>query len=229
MSQTRVLVVDDDPAIARALRINLTAQGYHVTLAVDGTAALRAAADRRPDVVVLDLGLPDLDGADVIAGIRGWSPVPIIVLSARTDSGEKVAALDAGADDYVTKPFGMDELLARLRAAVRRGAAGPAAATDPVLRLGELTVDLQAKRVRRGDEPVHLTPTEWGILEMLAEHRGRLVGQRELLRRVWGPQYEGNAHYLRVYLAQLRRKLEPDPAHPRYLLTEAGMGYRLEA
>jgi two-component system KDP operon response regulator KdpE len=225
--QTRVLVVDDDPAIARALRINLTAQGYHVTLAGDGAAALRAAADRHPDVVVLDLGLPDLDGADVIAGIRGWSPVPIIVLSARTDSGEKVAALDAGADDYVTKPFGMDELLARLRAAVRR--AGAATLTgEPVLQLGELTVDLQAKRVRRGDAEVHLTPTEWGILEMLAGHRGTLVGQRELLRQVWGPQYEERTNYLRVYLAQLRRKLEPDPAHPRYLITEAGMGYRLD-
>ncbi|MCF7548016.1 response regulator [Pseudonocardia sp. WMMC193] len=223
---TRVLVVDDDPAIARALRINLTAQGYDVVSAADGASALRAAADRHPDVVVLDLGLPDLDGADVIAGIRGWSPVPILVLSARTDSGEKVAALDAGADDYVTKPFGMDELLARLRAAVRRGAA--AAAAEPVLTLGDLTVDLQAKRVRRGSETVHLTPTEWGILEMLAEHRGKLVGQRELLRRVWGPQYEDNRHYLRVYLAQLRRKLEPDPTHPRFLRTEAGMGYRLD-
>lgn len=225
--QTRVLVVDDDPAIARALRINLTAQGYHVTLAGDGATALRAAADRHPDVVVLDLGLPDLDGADVIAGIRGWSRVPIIVLSARTDSGEKVAALDAGADDYVTKPFGMDELLARLRAAVRRaGAAAPTG--EPVLRLGELTVDLQAKRVHRGDAEVHLTPTEWGILEMLAGHRGKLVGQRELLRQVWGPHYEERTNYLRVYLAQLRRKLEPDPAHPRYLITEAGMGYRLD-
>jgi two-component system KDP operon response regulator KdpE len=225
--QTRVLVVDDDPAIARALRINLTAQGYHVTLAGDGRSALRAAADRHPDVVVLDLGLPDLDGAEVIAGIRGWSPVPIIVLSARTDSGEKVAALDAGADDYVTKPFGMDELLARLRAAVRRaGAAAPIG--EPVLQLGEMTVDLQAKRVHRGGAEVHLTPTEWGILEMLAGHRGTLVGQRELLRQVWGPQYEERTNYLRVYLAQLRRKLEPDPAHPRYLITEAGMGYRLD-
>jgi two-component system KDP operon response regulator KdpE len=225
--QTRVLVVDDDPAIARALRINLAAQGYHVTLAGDGAAALRAAADRHPDVVVLDLGLPDLDGADVIAGIRGWSPVPIIVLSARTDSGEKVAALDAGADDYVTKPFGMDELLARLRVAVRRaGAAAPTG--EPVLQLGELSVDLQARRVRRGDAEVHLTPTEWGIVEMLAGHRGKLVGQRELLRQVWGPQYEERTNYLRVYLAQLRRKLEPDPAHPRYLITEAGMGYRLD-
>jgi two-component system, OmpR family, KDP operon response regulator KdpE len=226
VSQTRVLVVDDDPAIARALRINLVAQGYDVVVAADGAGALRAAAERAPDVVVLDLGLPDLDGAEVIAGIRGWSPVPILVLSARTGSGEKVAALDAGADDYVTKPFGMDELLARLRAAVRRGASAPPA--EPVLRLGELTVDLQAKRVLRGAEPVHLTPTEWGILEMLAGHRGKLVGQRELLRQVWGPQYEGNTHYLRVYVAQLRRKLEPDPAHPRYLHTEPGMGYRLD-
>ena len=220
--------MDDDVAIARALRINLTVQGYLVTLAADGATALRAAAEWHPDVVVLDLGLPDLDGAEVIAGIRGWSPVPILVLSARTDSGEKVAALDAGADDYVTKPFGMDELLARLRAAVRR-AAGTAVPGDPVVRLGELTVDLAAKRVLRGTESVHLTPTEWGILETLAEHRGVLVGQRELLRRVWGPQYEDNTNYLRVYVAQLRRKLEPDPARPRYLITEPGMGYRLDA
>ncbi|GAA1849057.1 response regulator [Pseudonocardia ailaonensis] len=222
-----VLVVDDDPQIARALRINLAAHGHQVTLAADGATALRAAADRAPDVVVLDLGLPDLDGTDVIAGIRGWSAVPIVVLSARADPAEKVAVLDAGADDYVTKPFGMAELLARLRAAARRAATVPGPG-EPVVEIGELTVDLAAKRVRRGDDEVHLTPTEWGIVEMLVAHRGKLVGQRELLRHVWGPQYEDRANYLRVYLAQLRRKLERDPAHPRHLITEPGMGYRLD-
>jgi two-component system KDP operon response regulator KdpE len=223
----RVLVVDDDPQIVRALRINLTAHGYHVVVAGDGASALRAAADRRPDVVVLDLGLPDLDGTDVIAGIRGWTSIPIIVLSARTDSADKVTALDAGADDYVTKPFGMAELLARLRAAVRR------AGTDTVdgvavVEIGRFTVDLQAKRVTRDGVAVHLTPTEWGILEVLVRHRGKLVAQRDLLRHVWGPRYDDRTNYLRVYLAQLRRKLEDDPARPRHLITEPGMGYRLD-
>jgi two-component system KDP operon response regulator KdpE len=224
----RVLVVDDDPHILRALRINLTANGYHVTVAADGAAALRAAADRHPDVVVLDLGLPDLDGAEVIAGIRGWSPVPIIVLSARTDSADKVHALDAGADDYVTKPFGMAELLARLRAAVRRAGTdtGPG---DPVVEIGSVRVDLSAKRVHRDGAEVHLTPTEWGILEVLVRNRGKLVAQRDLLRQVWGPRYDDRTNYLRVYLAQLRRKLEDDPTHPKHLITEPGMGYRLEA
>jgi two-component system, OmpR family, KDP operon response regulator KdpE len=227
VSQVRVLVVDDDPQILRALRINLTAHGYHVTVAADGAAALRAAADRHPDVVVLDLGLPDLDGAEVIAGIRGWSPVPIIVLSARTDSADKVHALDAGADDYVTKPFGMAELLARLRAAVRRASTdtGPG---EAVVEVGSATVDLSAKRVHRDGAEVHLTPTEWGILEVLVRHRGKLVAQRDLLRQVWGPKYDDRTNYLRVYLAQLRRKLEDDPTHPKHLITEPGMGYRLE-
>jgi two-component system KDP operon response regulator KdpE len=223
----RVLVVDDDPQILRALRINLTAHGYHVTVAADGAAALRAAADRHPDVVVLDLGLPDLDGAEVIEGIRGWSPVPIIVLSARTDSADKVRALDAGADDYVTKPFGMAELLARLRAAVRRAGTEPGPG-EAVVEIGSVQVDLSAKRVRRDGAEVHLTPTEWGILELLVRHRGKLVGQRDLLRNVWGPKYDDRTNYLRVYLAQLRRKLEDDPTHPKHLITEPGMGYRLE-
>jgi two-component system KDP operon response regulator KdpE len=223
----RVLVVDDDPQILRALRINLTAHGYHVTVAADGAAALRAAADRHPDVVVLDLGLPDLDGAEVIEGIRGWSPVPIIVLSARTDSADKVRALDAGADDYVTKPFGMAELLARLRAAVRRAGTEPGPG-EAVVEIGSVQVDLSAKRVRRAGAEVHLTPTEWGILELLVRHRGKLVGQRDLLRNVWGPKYDDRTNYLRVYLAQLRRKLEDDPTHPKHLITEPGMGYRLE-
>ncbi|WP_035284129.1 response regulator [Actinokineospora spheciospongiae] len=222
---TRVLVVDDEPQIVRALRINLTAHGYEVVTAADGAAALRAAAERHPDVVVLDLGLPDLDGVEVIEGLRGWTTVPILVLSARVDSGDKVAALDAGADDYVTKPFGMDELLARLRAAVRRAAP---VADEPVVRTASFTVDLAARKVSRAGAEVHLTPTEWGLLELLARNRGKLVPQRQLLREVWGPGYESETHYLRVYLAQLRRKLEDDPGAPRHLITEAGMGYRLE-
>lgn len=224
----RVLVVDDDPQILRALRINLTAHGYDVALADSGAAALRAAADTTPDVVVLDLGLPDLDGTEVVEGLRGWSTVPIVVLSARTDSGDKVRALDAGADDYVTKPFGMAELLARLRAAVRRAAVSQAPDGEAVVDTAAFRVDLVAKQVLREGRPVHLTPTEWGILEMLARHPGRLVAQRDILREVWGPGYATETNYLRVYLAQLRRKLEPNPSDPQHLLTEAGMGYRLQ-
>jgi two-component system, OmpR family, KDP operon response regulator KdpE len=224
----RVLVVDDDPQILRALRINLTAHGYEVLLAADGAAALRAAADGHPDVVLLDLGLPDLDGVEVIEGLRGWTGVPIIVLTARAGGTEAVRALDAGADDYVTKPFGMAELLARLRAAVRR-AAVVTVDGDPVVDAGDFRVDLAAKQVVRPDgTEVHLTPTEWGVLELLVRHRGKLVGQRELLRAVWGPAYGTETNYLRVYLAQLRRKLEPEPSRPKHLITEAGMGYRFE-
>jgi len=225
---TRVLVVDDEAQIVRALRINLTARGYEVLTAHDGASALSVAAEGKPDVVVLDLGLPDLDGSEVIAGIRGWSSVPIIVLSARTDSSDKVSALDAGADDYVTKPFGMDELLARLRAAVRRSAASSVGGEDAVVETASFSVDLVAKKVHRDGVEVHLTPTEWGLLEMLARNRGRLVGQKQLLQEVWGPAYAKESHYLRVYLAQLRRKLEPEPSRPRHLLTEPGMGYRFE-
>jgi two-component system KDP operon response regulator KdpE len=229
MTEHRVLVVDDDPQILRALRINLTAHGYHVLLAPDGGAALRAAADGHPDVVVLDLGLPDLDGVEVIEGLRGWSTVPIIVLSARTGAPETVRALDAGADDYVTKPFGMAELLARLRAAVRRSAVSTVDG-EPIVDAGDFRVDLAAKKVVRADgTELHLTPTEWGVLELLVRHRGKLVGQRELLRGVWGPNYGTETNYLRVYLAQLRRKLEPEPSRPRHLITEPGMGYRFEA
>ncbi|MDQ3764825.1 MAG: response regulator [Actinomycetota bacterium] len=224
---TRVLVVDDEPQIVRALRINLAARGYQVLTAADGTGALRAAADGHPDVVVLDLGLPDLDGTEVIAGLRGWSSVPIIVLSARTDSTDKVEALDAGADDYVTKPFGMDELLARLRAAVRRTGA-TAGAEQPVIATEAFAIDLAARKVHRDGVDVHLTPTEWAILELLVRYPGRLVTQPQLLSEVWGPAYLKETHYLRVYLAQLRRKLEPDPSRPRYLVTEPGMGYRFE-
>ncbi|GLY54035.1 response regulator [Lentzea sp. NBRC 102530] len=224
---TKVLVVDDEPQIVRALRINLAARGYEVLTASDGTTALRLAADGKPDVVVLDLGLPDMNGTDVIAGLRGWTTMPIIVLSARTDSADKVDALDAGADDYVTKPFGMDELLARLRAAVRRSATtGPE--DEPVVQTASFAVDLAAKRVLKDGAEVHLTPTEWGLLEVLARNAGKLVAQKQLLREVWGPAYDKETHYLRVYLAQLRRKLEPEPARPRHLLTEPGMGYRFE-
>ncbi|MBF6329301.1 response regulator [Nocardia transvalensis] len=223
-----MLVVDDEPQILRALRINLSVRGYEVITASTGAAALRAAAEKHPDVVVLDLGLPDMDGIDVLAGLRGWSQAPVIVLSARTDSTDKVEALDAGADDYVTKPFGMDELLARLRAAVRRAAAGGDSA-DPVVETSSFTVDLAAKKVTKHGQDVHLTPTEWGVLEMLVRNQGKLVGRRELLREVWGPSYATETHYLRVYLAQLRRKLEDDPSHPKHLLTEAGMGYRFQA
>jgi two-component system KDP operon response regulator KdpE len=224
---TRVLVVDDEASILRALRINLTARNYEVSTAADGATGLAAAARQRPDVIILDLGLPDVDGCEVIKGIRGWSSVPIIVLSVRERESQKVAALDAGADDYVTKPFGMDELLARLRAAIRRASPG---ADEPVVVTGDFTVDLAAKRVSRaGDGVVRLTPTEWQLLETLVRNRSRLVTQRQLLQDVWGPAYATESNYLRVYMAQLRRKLEPDPSRPRYLLTEPGMGYRFEA
>jgi two-component system KDP operon response regulator KdpE len=227
--KTIVLVIDDEPQILRALRINLSARGYDVLTAATGTAALRLAAERRPDVVVLDLGLPDMSGIDVLAGLRGWMTSPVIVLSARTDSADKIEALDAGADDYVTKPFGMDEFLARLRAAVRRGAASTSETPEPVISTASFTVDLAAKQVTRRGTTVHLTPTEWGMLEMLVRNRGKLVGQEELLKEVWGLGAVGQNHYLRVYLAQLRRKLEDDPSHPQHLLTEAGMGYRFQS
>jgi two-component system KDP operon response regulator KdpE len=219
-----VLVVDDDPHILRALRITLTARGYQVVTASTGTGALRAATDARPDVVLLDLGLPDLDGTQVISRLRGWSTVPVIVLSARTDAGDKIDALDRGADDYVTKPFRIDELLARLRAALRRTTGPPEPA--PVVEAGELSIDLAAKVVHRAGAEVHLTPTEWGILDLLVRHRGSLVTRRQLLTAAWGPAEKKETSYLRVYLGQLRRKLEPEPSRPRHLITEAGLGYR---
>jgi len=224
---TRVLVVDDEPQLVRALVINLKARKYEVDAAHDGASALELAAARHPDVVVLDLGLPDMDGVEVIKGLRGWTRVPIIVLSARHASDEKVEALDAGADDYVTKPFGMDELLARMRAAVRR--AEPVAGEDESLITTEtFTVDLAAKKVNRDGADIRLTPTEWHLLEVLVRNAGRLVGQTQLLQEVWGPAYRKETNYLRVYLAQLRRKLEADPSHPRHFITEPGMGYRFE-
>ncbi len=220
---TRVLVVDDDPQLLRALRITLTANGYEVTTAVDGTSALASAGRQPPEIVVLDLGLPDLDGVTVVQGLRGWCTAPIIVLSARHAEADKVDALDAGADDYMTKPFGAHELLARLRAALRRAAP---AADVPVVTTEAFTVDLSAKRVTTSDGEVRLTPTEWHLLEVLVRHPGKLVGHRQLLQEVWGPAYETETNYLRVYLANLRRKLEPDPTRPRYLITEPGIGYR---
>ncbi|MPY52753.1 response regulator [Streptomyces acidicola] len=225
---TRVLVVEDDPHLVRALVINMQARRYGVDAAPDGATALRLAAARQPDVVMLDLGLPDMDGVDVIRALRGWTRVPILVLSARQASDEKVAALDAGADDYITKPFSMDELLARLRAAVRRTEDTPLAPGTTLVETDDFTVDLLAKRVVRGGRDVRLTPTEWHLLEILITSPGRLVTQKELLREVWGVSQSSKTNYLRVYMAQLRRKLEADPSHPRHLITEPGMGYRFE-
>ncbi len=226
MSVTRVLVVDDEPQILRALGINLRARGYEVDLAETGERALELAARHHPDVVVLDLGLPGIGGVEVIQGLRGWSQVPVIVLSVRDTEPEKVAALDAGADDYVTKPFGMDELLARLRAAVRRAAPSE---EEAQVDTGDFRIDLAAKRVvgSTSDE-IRLTPTEWQIVEVLVRHAGKLVTQQRLLHDVWGPEYGTETNYLRVFMAQIRRKLEPNPSRPRYFLTEPGMGYRFE-
>jgi two-component system KDP operon response regulator KdpE len=226
MSPARVLVCDDEPQIRRALGVNLRARGYEVDLAADGETALALAARHHPDVVVLDLGLPGIDGVEVIEGLRGWSDVPILVLSAREAEAAKVAALDAGADDYVTKPFGMDELLARLRAALRRATPGT---EEAVVVTDAFAIDLVAKKVSDADgTEIKLTPTEWQIIEVLARNRGKLVSQRQLLQEVWGPQYETETNYLRVFLAQIRRKLERDPARPAHFITEPGMGYRFE-
>jgi two-component system KDP operon response regulator KdpE len=224
MTGSRVLVVDDEAPIRRTMRANLEARGYVVDLAENGEQALALAARHHPDVVLLDLGLPGIDGLAVIDGLRGWSQVPIVVLSARGGERDKVAALDAGADDYVAKPFGMDELLARLRAAVRRGTVSGEEATVVT---EDFTVDLAAKQVTdRTGAAVRLTPTEWQLLEVLVRHPGKLVSQRQLLHDVWGPGYGDESNYLRVHMAHLRRKLEPERAHPRYLITEPGMGYR---
>jgi two-component system KDP operon response regulator KdpE len=237
---TRVLVVDDEPQILRALRINLRVREYEVHVAATGAEALTMASRYPPDLVILDLGLPDLDGVEVIQGLRGWTKAPIIVLSGRADSTDKVEALDAGADDYITKPFGVEELLARMRAAVRRTGA---AEDQPRIRLGDLVVDLAAKRVTRqaavpaggspagaGSQPedIRLTPTEWHLLEVLLRNPGKLLSRSQLLTEVWGPGYADATGNLRLYMAQLRRKLEPDPARPRWLITEPGMGYRYQ-
>jgi two-component system KDP operon response regulator KdpE len=220
---SRILVVDDDDQLRRALRINLAARRYEVQTAADATSALAIAGRTPPDLAIVDLGLPDLDGVEVVRGLRGWTRIPIIVLSARDAQATKVAALDAGADDYVTKPFGMDELLARIRAALRRAAPEPGA---PAVTTADFTIDLAAKRLTTAAGDVRLTPTEWHMLEVLARHPDKLVTQRQLLREVWGPAYENETNYLRVHLANLRRKLEPDPSRPRYLITEPGIGYR---
>ncbi|WP_405970992.1 response regulator transcription factor [Streptomyces sp. NBC_00988] len=225
---TRVLVVEDDPQLVRALVINMQARQYGVDAAPDGATALRLAAARQPDVVMLDLGLPDMDGVDVIKALRGWTRVPILVLSARQASDEKVAALDAGADDYITKPFSMDELLARLRAAVRRVEDVPLAPTTTLVTTDDFTIDLLAKKATRAGHDIRLTPTEWHLLEILVTNPGRLITQKYLLQEVWGVTQSHKTNYLRVYMAQLRRKLEGDPSSPRYLITEPGMGYRFE-
>jgi len=222
---SRVLVVDDEPQLLRALGISLRARGHEVELAASGTAALDLAGRVPLDLIILDLGLPDLDGVEVVRALRGWSTTPIIVLSARDAQADKVAALDAGADDYMTKPFGMDELLARIRAALRRATPELEA---PVVSMGRNSIDLSAKRVSNQDGEVRLTPTEWQLLELLVRNAGKLVSQRQILQTVWGPAYTTETNYLRVYLAQLRRKLEDDPSRPRYLITEPGMGYRFE-
>ncbi|WP_415856602.1 response regulator [Sinomonas sp. G460-2] len=222
---TRVLVVEDEAQIARALQINLRVHGYEAITAPSGEAALEAAAKATTDIVVLDLGLPGMDGVEVIRRLREWTTVPIIVLSARHAAEDKVEALDAGADDYVTKPFGLEELLARLRAAARRGAVRP---ETPRVQTADFSVDLAARRVVRDGSDVRLTPTEWNILALLVRQPGTLVTQRELLTQVWGPAYAKETQYLRVYMAQLRRKLERDPSDPRHLKTEAGIGYRFD-
>lgn len=222
---TSVLVVEDDPHITRALRVNLNARGYRTHQAATGREALEMAAHEHPDIILLDLGLPDIEGREVIEGIRGWSQVPIIVVSARHESHSKVDALDRGADDYVTKPFAMDELLARLRASLRRAQPDPGDAVVTTSE-GRVRIDLARKSVTVAGEPVRLTKLEWRLLEVLARNPHRLVGRTELLTTVWGPAYGEEANYLRVYMSQLRAKLEPDPSHPRYFLTELGMGYR---
>ncbi|MCR2764454.1 response regulator transcription factor [Microbacterium sp. zg.B48] len=220
----KVLVADDDPQLVRALQITLSAHGYEVVVAADGHAAVALAARERPDLVMLDLGMPHLDGVQVIESLRAWTGIPIIVVSGRTGSADKVEALDAGADDFVTKPFQVDELLARLRALSRRAVAS---SDEPVVSFGGVRIDLAAKAVTRDGALVHLTPTEWRILELLARNPGALVTRRALLEDIWGTAQVTDTGYLRLYLSQLRKKLEQDPARPVHLLTEAGMGYRL--
>jgi two-component system KDP operon response regulator KdpE len=223
-----ILVVDDEPQLLRALQINLHAEGYQVLTALDGTTALHHVASNHPDLIVLDLGLPDINGVDVITKIRRASSTPIIVLSARHGSVDKVRALDAGADDYVTKPFGLNELLARLRVAERRLGTSDGGEQDLTVDVGDFEVDLANQTVTRDGAPVRLTPREWAMLQLLVRNPGRLITQQQMLAKIWGPGYDGETHYLRVYMGQLRRKLEADPARPRHLLTEAGMGYRFE-
>ncbi len=226
----KILIADDDPQLLRALRITLTVKGYGVVTATNGTQAIAAAVDERPDLYILDLGMPELDGIEVIHAIRGWSEAPILVVSGRAGSADKVDALDAGADDYVTKPFSIDELLARIRAVTRRM---PQQEALPSVRLGEITIDLAARTVtdesRRGQpRTIRLTPTEWQVIELLIRNAGKLVTRQTILTHIWGTEHAKDTGYLRLYLSQLRKKLEPDPGEPRYLLTEPGMGYRLQ-
>ena len=221
---TRVLIIEDDDRMARALRVNLSARGYDVVIAQDGASGLAQLAQNPVELVILDLGLPDIDGIDVVLGIRAWSSVPVLVLSARDGDADKVHALDAGADDYLTKPFSMEELLARLRVMVRRAAA--VEPVSPVMKTDSFTIDLQHMRAIRDGEEVHLTRLEWGIVETLVRSPDRLITSKQLLTQVWGPAYADASHYLRVYMLQVRRKLEPDPANPRHFMTEAGFGYR---
>jgi len=225
----RILFADDDPQIARALRITLTAKGHQVVTAADGAQAIAAAIDHHPDLVLLDLGMPNLDGIEVIHALRGWTSVPILVLSGRSGAADKVEALDAGADDYLTKPFAVEELLARIRALTRRAGQGEGA---PVVRLGAVSIDRAARSVVRaeadGDRQIRLTPTEWKMLDLLVRHAGRLVSRQTLLREIWGTDHAQDTGYLRLYVSQLRRKLEDDPAHPVHIITEPGMGYRLD-
>lgn len=223
----KILIADDDPQILRALRVTLTARGYQVVTAADGVEAINLAIAHHPHIYVLDLGMPELDGVEVIQGLRGWTQAPILVVSGRTGAGDKVEALDAGADDYVTKPFSIDELLARLRALTRRI---PNQESQPVVVMADITIDLTAKSLSRatakGPELIRLTPTEWSVLDLLVRNAGKLVTRRTLLRDIWGSEHITDSGYLRLYISQLRKKIEPDPQHPRYLLTEAGMGYR---
>lgn len=225
----KILIADDDPQIVRALRITLTAKGYDVVTAADGAQAIAAGIDHQPDIFLLDLGMPELDGIEVIEGIRGWSQAPILVVSGRAGAAEKVEALDAGADDYITKPFAVQELLARIRALTRRV---PQDTTAPIVRLGEVTIDLAAHSIIRagaeGDEHIRLTPTEWQMIELLIRNPGRLVTRKTLLTSIWGTEHVEDTGYLRLYVSQLRKKLEADPSHPVHIITEPGMGYRLE-
>ncbi|MFI9082318.1 response regulator [Streptomyces sioyaensis] len=225
---TRVLVVEDEPPLVRALEINLKARNYDVATALDGAHALRLAVDHAPDVVLLDLGLPDMDGIEVIRALRGWSRAPILVVSARRTSDAMVTALDAGADDYLTKPFSMGELLARLRAVARRTESARPSGDTALIETKDFTLDLLAKKARRKGRDVRLTPTEWHLLEILVRRSGELVSRQQLLQEVWGWSHLTKTNYLRVYMAQLRRKLEADPAHPQHFFTAPGMGYRFE-
>ena len=222
-----ILIIEDEPQIRRLLRTTLTAEGYRVIEAENGERGALEAATHKPDLVMVDLGLPDLDGVEVVKRIRAWSALPILILSARSAEADKVAALDAGADDYVTKPFGVGELTARLRVALRHAAHGATPGAGGILRFGNIEVDLERRLVRSDGKDIHLTPIEFRLLGCLARHGGMVLTHRHLLREVWGPSYVDQSHYLRIYMKQLRHKLEPDPARPRFLLTETGVGYRL--